>query len=59
MIINSDLIFNSCLIKPLNIKGNIVGIFITSKGTEFQIRYYWNAEQKTEYFFDWEVEILK
>jgi hypothetical protein len=54
----NNILFNSCTIKPLEIKGIIVGIYITTKGTEYQVRYYWNGEQKTEYFFDFEIEVL-
>ena len=52
------ILFKYCRIKPLEIKGVIVGIYITTKGTEYQVRYYWNGEQKTEYFFDFEIEVL-
>lgn len=46
-----------CKIKPLELKGIIIALYITKKGVEYQVRYYWNGEQKTEYFFDWEIDI--
>ena len=47
-----------CEIIPFeNLKGTILAVFITKKGVEYQVRYYLNGEQKTEYFFDWEIKI--
>ena len=52
------LINKHCNIKPFeNLKGTILAVFITKKGVEYQVRYYADFEQKTEYFFDWEIEI--
>lgn len=51
------LINTECKIKPLeDLKGTIIGIYINRKGTEYQVRYYFNGEQKTDYFFDWEIK---
>ena len=52
------LINHPCKIKPFDINGHIISIFITKKGLEYQCRYYMQGEQKSEYFFDWEIEIL-
>lgn len=52
------LINKPCEIMPFeNLKGIILAIYITKKGVEYQVRYYLNGEQKTEYFFDWEIVI--
>ena len=54
-----DLINHDCEIKPFEyLKGTIIAIFITKKGIEYQVRYYMNGEQKTDYFFDWEIIIV-
>jgi len=51
-----NLIEKSCKIIPFeNLTGTIIGIYITKKGIEYQVRYYSNFEQKTEYFFEWEL----
>jgi len=53
-----ELINKDCTIIPFeNLKGTIIAIFITKKGVEYQVRYYADFEQKTEYFFDWEINI--
>lgn len=55
-----DLIEKSCKIIPFeNLTGTIIGIYITKKGIEYQVRYYSNFEQKTEYFFGWELLIAE
>lgn len=52
-----ELINKPCKIKPFeNLDGIIIAIFITKKGVEYQVRYYLNGEQKTDYFFDWEIK---
>lgn len=46
-----------CKIMPFeNLKGIIIGVYITKKGIEYEVRYYMNGEQKTNYFFDWEID---
>lgn len=53
------LINKKCKIIPFeNLDGIITGIYISKKGIEYQIRYYMNCEQKIEYFFDFEIEVL-
>lgn len=51
-----NLIEKPCKIIPFeNLTDTIIGIYITKKGIEYQVRYYSNFEQKTEYFFGWEL----
>ena len=53
------LINKPCLITPFeNLKGTILAIFITKKGIEYQVRYYLDGNQNTDYFFDWEIQML-
>jgi len=53
-----DLINKPCKIIPFEyLKGVLLAVFITKKGVEYQVRYYLNGEQKTEYFFNWEIEL--
>ncbi len=53
-----DLINKSCKIIPFEmLEGTIIAVFITKKGVEYQVRYYLDGEQKTDYFFDWEISI--
>lgn len=57
-LIDYELLINcSCIIKPFDdLEGTIIAVFITKKGVEYQVRYYLNGAQKTDYFFDWEIE---
>jgi hypothetical protein len=43
-------------IRPLERKGRIIGIFTGMQATEYQVRYFDNAEAKTDYFFADELE---
>lgn len=55
-----ELINKDCEIIPFEkLKGTIIAVFITKKGVEFQVRYYLNGEQKTDYFFDWEINVYE
>ena len=55
-----ELINKDCEIIPFEmLKGTILAVFITKKGVEYQVRYYLNGEQKTEYFFDWEINVYE
>ena len=55
-----NLIFKDCMIIPFeNLKGTIIAVFITKKGVEYQVRYYADFEQKTEYFFEKEIEVIQ
>lgn len=57
--IDESIINKRCKITPFEgLDGVIIAIFITKKGVEYQVRYYIDGEQKTEYFFDWEIEII-
>lgn len=52
-----DLIEKPCKIKPFeNLSGTIIAVYITKKGIEYQVRYYLDGEQRTDYFFEWEIE---
>lgn len=50
-----EYINKNCKIIPFDCRGTIIGVYITGKGIEFQVRYYMNGEQKTDYFFEWEI----
>ncbi len=55
-----NLINSPCKIKPFeDLDGIIIAVFITKKGVEYQVRYYLNGEQKTDYFFDWEIKDIQ
>lgn len=52
-----DLIEKPCKIIPFEyLSGVIIAVFITKKGIEYQVRYYLDGEQRTDYFFEWEIE---
>ena len=53
-----DLIQQKCRILPFDIEGIILSVFITKRGIEYQCKYYLDGEVHTEYFFDWEVEVI-
>lgn len=56
----SELINRSCSIIPFEmLHGTIIAVFITKKGVEYQVRYYLDGEQKTDYFFDWEINVYE
>lgn len=53
-----DLVFCPCEIKTLdNTKGYISSVCISYKGVEFQVRYYIDGEQRTEWFQCFEIII--
>lgn len=39
-----------------NIKGRVVSVWITKSGIKYQVRYFWNCEEKEVYFFEDELE---
>ena len=43
-------------LKELNRHGRIMSIFITRSGVEYQVRYFDNAELRSVYFLDSEME---
>ena len=51
-----NLIFQTCYIKPFEyLNGTIIAVHISLKGIEYQVRYYLNGEQRTDYFFNHEI----
>jgi hypothetical protein len=55
-----ELLFKPCLILPLeNQKGIITSLIYSYKGTEFQVRYYFDGGQRSEWFYDFEIEVCK
>ena len=45
-------IYKTCVIKPLDdLKGVIVAMNQSKKGTELQVRYFLNGEHRLEWFF--------
>jgi hypothetical protein len=44
------------LIIELMVKGTIVGLFLDGSGWQYQVRYFFNGEAKTVYFFGWEID---
>lgn len=56
----TDLIYSKCKIKPLeDLEGIITAVFITKKGVEYQVRYYFDGKQEDTYFLDFEVELIE
>ena len=52
----NDIIYKSCLIKPLDdLEGVIVALNQSKKGTELQVRYFINGEHRLEWFFDFDI----
>jgi len=48
---------NDCVsIVELERKGRIVSIFITATGMQYSVRYFWNGEANTVYFYEEEIE---
>ena len=45
-------------IKPLDIKGKIIGIFITKEEITYRCKYYFNSEEKTLYFESEDLELI-
>lgn len=57
--IDEKFLFRRCLIIPLeNYRGIITSICANNRGFEFQVRYYIDGEQKTEWFYDFEIEVI-
>ena len=52
----SNFLFKPCKIEPLeNLDGVITSICFSPKGFEIQVRYYLDGEQKTNWFYDFEI----
>lgn len=43
-------------IKELKIIGIVLALFVADTGIQYSVRYFWNGEAKTVYFFDFELE---
>ena len=43
-------------IKEIDLQGRVVSIWITSTGTKYQVRYFWNCEIQEVYFYSDELE---
>ena len=58
--ISEKILFHPCKIKPLeNYSGVIVSVCANQKGFEYQVRYYFDGSQRTEWFYDFEIEVIK
>lgn len=44
------------LIVELMVKGTILALFLDRSGWQYQVRYFFNGEAKTVYFFGWELD---
>lgn len=52
------LIFRLCIIKPFeNLEGVITAITQSKRGTELQVRYFINGEYKSDWFYDFDIEL--
>lgn len=53
-----NLLFQKCKIEPLeNLEGIITSVLLNGNGFQFHVRYYIDGEQKTEWFYDFEILI--
>lgn len=43
-------------IRELKMDGIILALFLNEAGWQYNVRYFWNGEAKTVYFFDWELD---
>ena len=51
-------LYSEVQIKPLeNLKGTLLAVCLNKYGIEYQVRYYMNGEQKTEWFLEQEIII--
>lgn len=39
-----------------NLGGLIVAIYITDKGIQYLVRYFWECKANEVYFYEWEIE---
>lgn len=46
------------LIKELERKGRVVAIYHSDLGTQYHVRYFWDGDAKTVYFFPDELEAV-
>ena len=45
------------LISELETLGVVIGIYISETGTQYQVRYFYNGDAKTVYFYENELSI--
>ena len=51
-------LYSEVKIKPLeNLTGTLLAVCLNKYGIEYQVRYYMNGEQKTEWFLEQEIII--
>jgi hypothetical protein len=43
-------------IRELKMDGIVLALFLDGGGWQYQVRYFWNGEAKTVYFFGWEID---
>ena len=54
----SEILFKPCHIIPFEyLEGVITALNQSKKGTELQVRYFLNGEYKTDWFFDFDIEM--
>jgi hypothetical protein len=61
MKIKNKFIFNikdKVKIKELDIKGRVCGIYLSEDEISYQIRYIYNGDPKTVYFYDDKLELI-
>lgn len=46
-------------IVELKVTGRVIGMFEDGSGKQFNVRYFWNGEPRTVYFFSDEIELLE
>ena len=44
-------------ITELETKGRVVGIYVSQTGTQYQVRYFYNGDAKTVYFYQDEITL--
>ena len=45
-------------IGELETNGRVIGVYLSDTGYQYQVRYFYNGEAKTVYFFGDEIEAL-
>ncbi len=44
------------MIRELKLEGTVLSVWITPRGTQYEIRYFYNGDAKTVYFYEWELK---
>ena len=51
-----DKLFNrQCEILPLEAWGRIIGIYFSLEGVKYHVRYFFDGELRTDYFYNYEI----